>query len=92
MKKNDTVIMVTKPPTLLFTTALLKCIKQFKLIVILQDIFPENAAASGLINNKSLLYKILLKVMNYSYKKADKLFATAEIFISRPGFVVLVEI
>ena len=75
VKKNDTVIMVTNPPTLLFTTALLKCIKQFKLIVILQDIFPENAAASGLINNKSLLYKILLKVMNYSYKKADKLFA-----------------
>lgn len=74
-KKNDTIIMVTNPPTLLFTIALLKCIKQFKFIVILQDIFPENAAASGLINNKSLLYKISLKAMNYGYKKADKLFA-----------------
>jgi glycosyltransferase involved in cell wall biosynthesis len=75
VKKNDTVIMVTNPPTLLFTTALLKCIKQFKFIVILQDIFPENAAASGLINDKSLLYRITLKAMNYGYKKADKLFA-----------------
>lgn len=87
VKKNDTIIMVTNPPTLLFTTALLKCIKQFKFIVILQDIFPENAAASGLINNKSLLYKISLKAMNYGYKKADKLFACgsdmAEYFIRK---------
>lgn len=75
IKKNDTVILVTNPPTILFATAILKPIKSYKLIVILQDIFPENASISGIINKSSFIYEIVLRAMNYGYSKADKLIA-----------------
>lgn len=75
VKKNDTIILVTNPPTILVIAGFLKQIKKFKLVVILQDIFPENAAVSGIINKSSIIYKISLNVMNYGYRKADKLIA-----------------
>lgn len=75
VKKNDTVIVVTNPPTVLIIISFLKFIKKFKLIIILQDIFPENAAVSGLIKKNSIIYKISLVAMNFGYKKADHLIA-----------------
>lgn len=75
VKKNDTLTIVTNPPTLLVATAFLKRFLNFKLIIILQDIFPENAAISGIINKKSFVYKFSLMAMNSAYTKADKLIA-----------------
>lgn len=87
VKKNDTLIIVTNPPTLLVATAFLKRHINFKLIIILQDIFPENAAISGIINKKSVVYKFSLWAMNFAYRKADKLIACgtdmAQHFISK---------
>jgi glycosyltransferase involved in cell wall biosynthesis len=78
VKKHETIVLVTNPPTLLFIVGLLKKIFRFNLIIILQDIFPENAAASGIINKKSLVYKFILKFVNFGYKQADKLIACGE--------------
>lgn len=75
VKKNDKLILVTNPPTLLIVIGLLKRIKKFNLIVILQDIFPENAAVSGIISRKSIIYKFLLSIMNRGYSYVDKLIA-----------------
>lgn len=75
VKKNDKLILVTNPPTLLIVIGLLKRIKKFNLIVILQDIFPENAAVSGIIAEKSFIYKFILSIMNRGYSFADKLIA-----------------
>lgn len=78
VKKNETVVLVTNPPTLLFAIGLLKKIFRFNLIIILQDIFPENAAVSGIIKKKSFAYRFILKFVNYGYKHADKLIACGE--------------
>lgn len=75
VKKNDTIVLVTNPPTLLIIIGMLKKIFGFKLFVILQDIFPENAAASGILNKDSIGYRLILKTMNLGYKNADKLIA-----------------
>ena len=75
VKKNDTIILVTNPPTILVIAGFLKQIKKFNLVVILQDIFPENAAVSGITEKSSIIYKISLNLMNYGYRKADKLIA-----------------
>ncbi len=75
IKNGDTIILVTNPPTILVVTAIIKKIKNFKLVVILHDIFPENAAISGIINKKSIIYKLSLKAMNFGYSKGDKLIA-----------------
>jgi glycosyltransferase involved in cell wall biosynthesis len=75
VKKDDTIIIVTNPPTLIVATALLKYFLNFKLIIILQDIFPENAEISGIINKNSIIYKLSFIAMNFAYTKADKLIA-----------------
>jgi len=78
VKKEETVVLVTNPPTLLFVVGLLKKVFKFKLIIILQDIFPENAAASGILKKKSVIYNFILKFVNFGYRQADKLIACGE--------------
>jgi len=78
VKKNETIILVTNPPTLLFVVGLLKKVFKFNLIIILQDIFPENAAASGILKKKSVLYNSILYFVNFGYKQADRLVACGE--------------
>lgn len=73
VKENSEVIIVTNPAPLLLLAAILKRFKKYKLNIIVQDVFPENAKAAGIISSKSLLYKILLKIWENSYSKADRL-------------------
>lgn len=75
VKKSDTVVLVTNPPILLIIIGVLKKVVRFKLVIILQDIFPENAVASGILDKNSISYRVLLKLMNLGYKNADKLIA-----------------
>jgi len=87
VRKRDSVILVTNPPTLLLVVRFLKFFKKFELVIILQDIFPENAVASGIMKINSLSYKIILKSINYGYDGADKLIACgndmASLFINK---------
>jgi len=73
VKKSDKLVLVTNPPTLLPVTAFLKMLKGFHFVIIIHDVFPENAVAGGMINNKSVLYKFLLSIFNWSYRVADRL-------------------
>lgn len=73
VKKSDKLVLVTNPPTLLPVTAFLKVLKGFHFVIIVHDVFPENAVAGGMINNKSVLYKFLLSIFNWSYRVADRL-------------------
>lgn len=72
--KSDTeVIIVTNPAPFLILASILKRIKKFKLNIIVQDVFPENANAAGIVSKSSLYYKVLLKIWENSYSKADRL-------------------
>lgn len=73
VKKGDKLILVTNPPTLLPVTAFLKKLIRFGFIIIVHDVFPENAVAGGIISEKSNLYKFFLSVFNKSYRVADRL-------------------
>lgn len=73
VKRGDKLVLVTNPPTLLPVTAFLKMLKGFQFIIIVHDVFPENAVAGGMISNKSILYKFLLTIFNSSYRVADRL-------------------
>lgn len=75
VKKEDTLILVTNPPTLIILVAFIKKIKGFRMFIILQDIFPENLAVTGIINRNSYGYKVLLKLFNSCYNEADHLIA-----------------
>jgi glycosyltransferase involved in cell wall biosynthesis len=73
VKRGDKLVLVTNPPTLLPVTAFLKMLKGFHFVIIVHDVFPENAVAGGMINKKSVLYKFLLSIFNWSYRVSDRL-------------------
>lgn len=70
---NCDVIIVTNPAPFLILASILKRIKGFKLSIIVQDVFPENANAAGLISSKNVVYKIAKNIWEHSYHLADRL-------------------
>lgn len=93
---SDRVILVTNPPTLLPIVSFLKRIKRFNLIIIVHDVFPENAVAGGIIKERSFLFKSLSFIFNGSYKTANRLITVgrdmAEIFQKKIGTKVPIEV
>jgi glycosyltransferase involved in cell wall biosynthesis len=89
VKRSDKLVLVTNPPTLLPVTAFLKILKGFHFLVIIHDVFPENAIAGGMITKKSIPYKFLLAMFNWSYRVADRLIAVGsdmkELFHEKVG-------
>lgn len=73
IKSSDKVILVTNPPTFLPIVSFLKKILKFNLIIIVHDVFPENAISGGILTRDSLFYKILLALFNRSYQSANKI-------------------
>lgn len=47
--------------------------KKMKVVALLQDVWPDNAVASGLISNGGLIYKFFEFWQKRVYKKADKI-------------------
>lgn len=56
-----------------FWSVLAAKIKGLKVVVMLQDVWPDNAVQSNLINQKSVLYRYFEMWQRYVYKKADKI-------------------
>ena len=78
VKKNDTVFITTNPTFLIISTTLLKKLKCFNLEILVHDVFPENLVPAGLIKKDSFKYKLLSKIYNNSYKKADRIIVLGE--------------
>lgn len=73
VKRGDEVLIVTNPAFLLITMAFFKPIKKFKFNILVHDVFPENLIPTGLIKEKSLKFRLLNKIFNWAYKRADNL-------------------
>jgi glycosyltransferase involved in cell wall biosynthesis len=78
VKKGDKVFLTTNPTFLILTISILKSFKSFNLEILVHDVFPENLVPAGLINKDSKKYKILSKIYNKSYKKADRIIVLGE--------------
>ena len=78
IKKDDSVLQVTNPTFLILATSILKSIKGFKLEILVHDVFPENLVPASIIKKESIAYKILSKVYNTAYSKADRLIVLGE--------------
>jgi glycosyltransferase involved in cell wall biosynthesis len=89
VKRGDKLVLVTNPPTLLPITAFLKRLKGFRFIIIVHDVFPENAVAGDMISEKSIPYKFILALFNWSYRVADSLIVVGddmkELFYEKVG-------
>jgi glycosyltransferase involved in cell wall biosynthesis len=73
IRRGDVVVAVTNPAFILIFFAFIKLFINFKLIILVHDVFPENLVVCQIIADGSLLYKISKKIFNFAYNKADVL-------------------
>ncbi len=78
VKKNDKVVVVTTPPTLIPIASFLKRLIGFKFVVIAHDVFPEILVPAGMFKKDSLVYKTLLNYFNYCYNRACRIIVIGE--------------
>lgn len=72
--KDDKVLLVTNPAPFLILGSLIKRIKSFDLTIVVQDVFPENAVAAGIIkSDKNWGFRLLKSIFNQAYSSADRL-------------------
>jgi glycosyltransferase involved in cell wall biosynthesis len=71
VKRNDKILVVTNPAFLILLMPILKWLKSINYNILVHDIFPENLAAIGKINKKSLLYRFLKMFYDFAYSKAE---------------------
>ena len=73
IKKHDKVLITTNPAFLVPIISLLRKYIGFEYTILVYDVFPENLVAANILSKKSIFYKTLAKIYNWSYSKADKL-------------------
>lgn len=82
VKKGDTVLVYQPPIFPLFAAALIKKFVNFKLIAIVQDVWPETLLGMG-ATRKGLMYNLIKLISAFAYKASDLL------AIESPGFIDL---
>ena len=78
VRKNHNVFITTNPTFLIISLSFLKKVKGFNLEILVHDVFPENLVPVGLIKKNSFKYRLLSKIYNTSYKKADRIIVLGE--------------
>lgn len=73
IKKRDNVLLVTNPAFLIILVALIKKARNFNLTILVHDVFPENLVPAGISTTDSIIYKLLSRIYNFSYSRADQL-------------------
>lgn len=75
VRKRDVVFCGTNPPFLLIVLALLRRLRGFRWVLLVHDVFPENAVAAGLLSSRSIGYRLLKALFDRTYAQADVLIA-----------------
>lgn len=78
IKKSDSVFLTTNPTFLIISASIIKKIKCFNLEILVHDVFPENLVPAGLIKKDSFKFRLLGKIYNSSYRKADRIIVLGE--------------
>lgn len=73
IKKGDKVILVTNPASLLVFISFMRRLFNFKFIIIVHDLFPENLVPANIVKEEAFTYKILKRIFDSSYSTADHL-------------------
>ena len=73
LKKGDQVIVLTNPAFFMLFMPVVRFFTGCKYHILVHDIFPENLSSLGKVNQSSVFYKLLKKVFDKAYSKADSL-------------------
>jgi colanic acid biosynthesis glycosyl transferase WcaI len=69
--KDDIVLVITNPPTLPFVAYVACKLRRAKLILRIEDVYPEVLVAAGLVKANSALVKVFNRINRRLYKRAD---------------------
>lgn len=72
VKKGDVVFTGTTPIFLLPIIYIAKKLKNFKWILLIHDVFPENLVAANVISSKNVFYKVIKYCFDKFYAAAEK--------------------
>lgn len=73
INKEKEILAVTNPAFIIIFLAILKKFKGFNYTLLVYDVFPENLKAAKILKEDRFLYKIIKKIYDWSYLKADNL-------------------
>lgn len=73
VKENEQVFSVTNPAFIIVFLAILKKMKKFDYTLLVYDVFPENLIAARILEKNSIFYKLIKKIYDWAYFKADRL-------------------
>ena len=78
--RYDVLFLDSTPPTQGIIGAVVKFIRKKPIVYNLQDIFPDSLVSTGLVSNKSFLWRIGQIIERISYKYSDKIIVISEDF------------
>ncbi len=73
LKSNSILFSGTNPPVFLVLIFLLKKIRDFKWVILVHDVFPENLVAANVISQTNLIYKFAKWLFDKVYSSADNM-------------------
>jgi glycosyltransferase involved in cell wall biosynthesis len=73
INRNDTVLVVTNPFTIVFFISWVCRLKKADLVILVHDVFPNNLLAANIINKDSILYAVLDRLTCYAFKQAKSI-------------------
>ncbi len=71
IQKNDIVVVITNPPTLPFIASLICRLRRARLILRVEDLYPDVLIAAGLMNPDSVFSKMIQALHHNLYQRAD---------------------
>lgn len=74
LKKGDIVLVVTNPPLLPFFIAVACNVRRSKCCLLIHDIYPDLLIATGMMDRKSLFFKILTRSTRILYRSVCYVF------------------
>lgn len=75
LRRGDVLFCGTNPPFLLVMLGLLRRWGSFRLVMLVHDVFPENAVAAGLVSDKAPHFHLFKWIYDRTYERADALIA-----------------
>ncbi len=70
-EKSDCIICGTNPELLLALLVLLQKLRGYRIIVLVHDVFPENASTAGIVSRNSFTYRTVRSLFSWVYRQPD---------------------
>lgn len=75
INKRETVLVATAPPMAVLCAAIGKKLRGYRVVMTVQDLYPDVLAASGMSDPSGLSYRILFRLMRGSMRACDAVIA-----------------